>query len=470
MRRRNSQVTNEGFNVSLGGDLPISRPKSPSPFASRLPAWKAVVYSLGSFASTMLTTLIVTWLLYYATGSHEGTSGGGVGHGVFGLAMAVGRIADAVADPFIGRWSDRTRSRLGRRLPFVLGGAIPMGAVFMMLWIPYTGVPVLLRAVRLALTLVVFFALYTVVVCPYLAMLPEIASDSATRVKLSSIQAAASIAGGGVTILLSARLYDRIGVPGGNAILGAIAVLCYLLVGLAFLRGPRREDPVRTKDGERGGVREPIAAAWRLVTGNPAFGRFLLGFAALWIGLNMVSISLPYLVTAVLGRPPSDVATLGLYHIAGTAVAIPLVSRVAARTGKVLALRGAALALAMCLPLTITGPAGTLAAIILAGPALAFVYTLPAPILAEITDVHRGRHGDGEEALHFGAQGLALKGALAIAAWLSGLLFSQLGAHPEMAWGPKSVGLLAGVLCGLAAWFLGRIGHLLGPTSYQRVE
>ncbi len=433
----------------------------------RLPGWKAIVYGLGSFASTMLTTLIVTWLMFHVTGSHdEGLTGGsGAGFGVFGLAMALGRVTDALADPVIGRWSDRTRSRLGRRLPFVLGGAVPMGLVFMMLWLPYTGVPIILRALRMSVTLSLFFALYTVVVCPYLAMLPEIATDSATRVKLSSIQATASVAGGGVTVLLSAKLFDRIGVQVGNAVLACAAVLCFLVVGFAFANGPRREDPVRARPDKPSGVRGPIADAVRLVSGNPAFGQFLLGFAALWIGLNMVSISLPYLVTLVLQQPRSAVGTLGLFNIAGTAVAIPLVAKVAARVGKVIALRRAALWLAVVLPLTISGRFGTLAAIVLAGPALAFVYTLTSPILAEITDHHREVHGDGEEALHFGAQGLALKGALAISAWVVGMVFSQFGALPGVAWGPRAVGIIAGCLCGVGAWFLGRAGRLLGRPA-----
>ena len=204
-----------------------------------------MVFGLGSFASTMLTSVVVTWLLYYATGSHQGAAAGGAGHGLFGLGMAVGRIADALADPFVGRWSDRTRTRLGRRLPFVLGGAIPLGLLFVLLWLPYTDASLLARAVRVAVTLTAFFAVYTVVVCPYLAMLPEIAVDPRTRLRLATWQAAGSVLGGGAVVLFAPRLFDELGYVAGATVIGGLAVVCYLLVGLVFLNGPREGQRTR---------------------------------------------------------------------------------------------------------------------------------------------------------------------------------------------------------------------------------
>ena len=422
-----------------------------------LPQWKVIVYGLGSFASSMMTTVIVTWLLFYVTGSYEG--GNGAGHGLFGLAMAVGRVADALADPFIGRWSDRTRTTIGRRLPFVLGAAIPMGVLFVLLWLPYSGETMAVRAIRVSLTLTGFFAVYTAVVCPYLAMMPEISTDPRVRLNLATWQAAGSVTGGGAMVLLSAGLFERLGFIGGAVLIALATVICYGLIGLAFLRGPRREAPVRSYGNN--GLRDSLAAAWRLVRGERAFGMYLLGVAALWIGLNILSISLPYVVTMILERPRTAVGTLGLVNLVGTAAAVPWISRLADKFGKIAVLRAAAAWLGLALPLIALGARGVWVAVALAGPGLAFVYTLPHPILAEITDRHRRIHGDGEEALHFGAQGMALKGALAIAAWLVGLLYARLGAGPDAVTGIKAAAVVAGLLCLIASYTLGKVGREL---------
>jgi GPH family glycoside/pentoside/hexuronide:cation symporter len=422
--------------------------------AAALPLWKVIAYGLGSFASTLMTTSIVTWLMYYASESHVGSA-----HGLFGLAMAVGRIADALADPYVGRWSDQTRTWLGRRLPFVLGGVVPMALLYILLWLPYTGEATIVRALRLGITLSAFFTLYTVVVCPYLAMLPEIATDGETRIRLATWQAGGSIAGGAAMILLTPRLLDEIGFQSVAVVVASVTVACYALVGIAFWRGPRREAPARVAAEK--GWSAPLQAALRLITRERAFGMYLLGVASLWIGLNIVSISLPYMVTVLLGRHRAAIGAIGLLNVIGTVAMVPWIGRVVARYGKVQALRGAALLLCLALPLIALGRGGVWVAVVCSGPGLALVYTLPHPLLAEITDRHRRRYGDGEEALHFGAQGVALKGALALAAWVTGVLFAQLGAGPDAAEGIRAAAVLAGALSGVSVWVLGRVGREL---------
>lgn len=417
-----------------------------------------MVYGLGSFGSSMMTATIVTWLLFYATGAKDAVAGG-VGHGYFGLAMAIGRVVDALADPYVGRWSDRTNTRIGRRLPFVLGAAIPMGLIFAILWAPYSSEPPPIRALRIGVTLSAFFALYTVVVCPYLAMLAEVPSPK-TRMQMASWQAAGSIAGGAAVVLFSGRLFDEYGFPAGGTIIAFVVVLCYLAVGLVFAREPR-EPPPRPADLSRGMEPGPLRAAWELVVEEPAFKLYLLGDAALWIGLNILSISLPYLVTAILGLPPSGVGRIGLINVAGTAATIPVLGRLAATFGKVRLLSVSSALLGLLLPLVAFGRVGVWVLAALSGPMLACVYTLPHPILAEIIDRRRSRTGDGQEALHFGAQGMVLKGALAVAAWMAASMFALLGAAPGADTGLRVAGVVAGASCLIGSALLARVGRLL---------
>src|SRR5262245_3460370 len=53
-----------------------------------------------------------------------------------GLAVMLGRVADAFLDPAMGFVSDSTRSRWGRRRPYLLLSALPSAACFYLLWSP----------------------------------------------------------------------------------------------------------------------------------------------------------------------------------------------------------------------------------------------------------------------------------------------------------------------------------------------
>lgn len=58
---------------------------------------------------------------------------------VVGLAIAISVIMDAVTDPLIGTWSDRIRSRWGRRHPMLLASALPLAVSFVLLFAPPEG-------------------------------------------------------------------------------------------------------------------------------------------------------------------------------------------------------------------------------------------------------------------------------------------------------------------------------------------
>src|SRR5262245_43749305 len=55
---------------------------------------------------------------------------------VIGAIFAVGRLWDAALDPILGTWSDRVRTRLGRRRPFMLAGIPILAGTFAVLWMP----------------------------------------------------------------------------------------------------------------------------------------------------------------------------------------------------------------------------------------------------------------------------------------------------------------------------------------------
>lgn len=112
-----------------------------------------------------------------------------------GTIFLLAKIWDAVNDPIIGALTDRTKTRWGRRRPWLLFAAIPFGLAFFLQWI----VPPLGDAGKFWYYLVVAILLdtaYTAINVPYAALTPELTHDYDERTSLSSYRFSFSILGG----------------------------------------------------------------------------------------------------------------------------------------------------------------------------------------------------------------------------------------------------------------------------------
>ncbi len=78
--------------------------------------------------ASLTTTLIGAYLAIFLTDVV------GVNPAIAAAAFFIGRSWDYVNDPLLGYLSDRTRSKWGRRRPFLLFGSVPLGVAFAMMW------------------------------------------------------------------------------------------------------------------------------------------------------------------------------------------------------------------------------------------------------------------------------------------------------------------------------------------------
>jgi GPH family glycoside/pentoside/hexuronide:cation symporter len=154
----------------------------------KLPLWTKLVYGAGDLGFSMNNSIITAFFSVFMV------TVVGMPPGLVAIIFIIGRSWDFVNDPIIGHLSDRTRTRWGRRRPFLLFGAIPFGLSFVLLWLGpdlnQTGL-----VIYYSLAYIVYEALATTVYMPYFALTPELTEDYDERTKLTSFRMMFNIIG-----------------------------------------------------------------------------------------------------------------------------------------------------------------------------------------------------------------------------------------------------------------------------------
>src|SRR5205814_7470057 len=129
-----------------------------------------LLYGTGEIALSAKNTALNHFLLFFYVDIIQ------LAPALVSAAIFFGKLWDAATDPVVGYISDTTRTRWGRRRPFVFGSAIPMGIAFYLLFAPpHWGNTSLI--VYLAVTYILLMTFFTMVATPYLAWGAEITQD-----------------------------------------------------------------------------------------------------------------------------------------------------------------------------------------------------------------------------------------------------------------------------------------------------
>ena len=112
-----------------------------------------------------------------------------------GLVPLIGRIADAISDPLMGRISDRTSWQWGRRRPYFLIGVLPLAVCYSLLWTSVDNSDQWLRFLFYAGAYVLLSISLTVVAVPYLALIPEMGPSYDERTSLNAFRSGGAMLG-----------------------------------------------------------------------------------------------------------------------------------------------------------------------------------------------------------------------------------------------------------------------------------
>ncbi len=347
--------------------------------------------------------------------------------------MTIYAFYNAFNNPVLGYISDRTRTRWGRRIPYILFGAIPLVVVFILVWLaPFDGrtQPVALL-IYFAAIIFVWELLYTAVSTGYYSLLPEMFPSYAERTDAAARMNLVQTIGLIVGIALPPILYDAFGWPAMAICFGVIAAAA-LLIGARGMFEPKDVSGNETLN---------LWAATKATLVNRSFVTLVLAQTMRFVATSTLTAGMAFYTKYSLGLDQVQTSIVFLVVFVAAMPALFLWRWIAPRAGarSTLMLAYAVFGVSV-LPLglvrSLVGAAITCAFV---GVGLAGMLIMGDVILSDVVDEDEVKTGQRRAGMYFGMSGLIITLSSAISAVIFGWVAPAYGYDPSLAAQPASV-------------------------------
>lgn len=398
-----------------------------TPQREKLSLSTKLAYGAGDLGPAITANIGVFFALFFFTNV------AGLSPGLAGSILMIGKIWDAINDPMVGVLSDRTKSRWGRRLPWMLYGAIPFGIFFFLQWIvPHFSADKSANQLALFWYYVIigifFNSFYTAVNLPYTALTPELTQDYDERTSLNSFRFTFSIGGSILSLILAQIIFAQLKIPATQQYL-VLAGICTVLSILPLfwcVWGVRdrvvgfETQHLDTEQSEH----LPIPEQLRIAFSNRPF-LFVAGiYLFSWLGVQVTASILPYFVVNAMGLPEADFPKVAI-AVQGTALLMLFIwSAISERVGKkAVYYMGMILWIIAQAGLFFLQPSqiGLMYILaILAGFGVSTAYLIPWSMMPDVIELDELETGQRREGVFYGFMVLLQKFGLALGLFLVG--------------------------------------------------
>ncbi len=393
----------------------------------KLTRGKKLMYGVGDIGFSLTSTILGVYFLFFMIEVV------GLRPGIAAIPILIGKIWDFINDPIFGHISDRTRTRWGRRRPYLLFGALPLAFTFTMLWYKpgYESTAALVAYYSIAY--IIFEASATMLYMPYFALTPELTSDYDERTSLTSYRMFFSILGSLLAFTLPAIIVGEFTPENAPKVLlmGAIfGLVSALPMFITFFGTEERED---YSDLEKPTIFESLKSVWKNVPFRYGLGIFL----ATWISVDILQSSLLFYVKFVVQREAQNEIIMATIFVVAM-FALPVWNWVSNRWSKRYAyMYGIAFWGVVQLALITMGPSTPLSIILvlcsMAGIGVAAAHVLPWAILPDAIEWYEYKTGERHEGMFYSITTLARKITSAGTVPLIGLVLEITGYQPNLA-------------------------------------
>lgn len=217
-----------------------------------------------------------------------------------GLIPGLGKVWDAISDPWMGYISDNTKSRFGRRRIYFLIAIIPIIISFSLLWVPIRFDNQLYTFIFYFFAYIFFYTVSTMTMVPYSALCAEMTSDFKERNRLSGTRMIFSVISTMAVALFAERLIKGQSDPGmGHLYMGIVFSILFALPWIFVFLGTW-ELPVKKIDNEE---TIGIFGNFKTVFRNKSFRIHIIMYIASYSTMDIVMAWLKFYLTDYLGKP-----------------------------------------------------------------------------------------------------------------------------------------------------------------------
>ena len=438
--------------------------------AQRLSRRSKFMYGVGDIGFSLTSTILGAYFAIFMVDVV------GIRPGVAAIAVFIGRSWDYINDPIFGYLSDRTRTRWGRRRPFLLFGAVPYGLAFIMLWYKPGFDGELALAAYYSVAYILYEAAATLVYMPYFALTPELTSDYDERTSLTTYRMFFSILGSLLAFTVPLMIVGSFNPENAAKVfnMGVIfSVVAAAPLLLVFFNTREREEYMEQNQPS---IRQSI----KITRHNRPFFYGLVIFLVTWVGVEIVQAMLLFYVKYVAVREESNDLIMATIFITAI-LALPIWDLVARKFDKRWAYIGGIgfWAVVQLVLITVTGTTSLPLILVLcfmAGIGVASAHVLTWAIIPDAIEWGELQTGERHEGMYYSLVTLTRKITTSLAVPLVLLLLEWTGyvqnsaQQPESAlWGIRiAVGPVPAVLLLIGIWFAYK--YPLTRKKYMEVE
>lgn len=391
-----------------------------------------IIYGSGDIGFSMTGTIFSAYFPIFLTDVV------GVTPAIVAIALFIAKSWDYINDPLIGYLSDRTRTRWGRRRPFLLFGVAPFALAFMFLWWkpPFESHTALVA--YYVVMCVIYDATHTVVSMPYFALTPELTEDYDERTELTGYRMFFSIVGGLVAFVVPMMIIGQM--TPGNAnnvftmgiIFGIASATPLLLVFFGTREKPYFAHLERPK------LFESLKAALK----NRPFVFSAVIYLFTWSSMGILEANLLFYIKYVVRRENLSELIMGTIFVVAM-FSLPLWDRISKKFNKRLAyIYGIAFwAIVQILLITVNATTSLvylMTLCVLAGIGVGAAHVLPWAMIPDAIEVDELKTGERHEGMFYSLVTLMGKVATSIAVPLALAVLDFSGYIPNAINQPQS--------------------------------
>ena len=386
---------------------------------------KKIGFGIADIGGNLFFTVMGFWTLTYLTDTVY------LAPALAGIAVMAAKIWDAITDPIVGYLSDNTRSRLGRRRPYLLFGAAPFG---LSLWLfftkpPFTGQIALFWWALLMLCLV--NTAMTFVNIPYASLTPELTSGYNEQTSLNAYRFSCAGIGtmlGAVVVMPIVDAFPRkaTGFSAAGAVIGGIILLTTLITFCSVTEPAIRQKREKAQT-------DSFFSVYRSVFKNRAYLILLAVFVLHITAINFLQGMVVYYLKYIYQAEAFSTVVMGLLLITAL-ISIPIAAKCSNVWGKDFSYRvGLGILCVIAMVIFFAGHLVGLTALavlfVCAGVGVGFAFATPWAMLPDAVAWQRDTvHNEG---CYYGVWTFASKLGQAISTGMSGIILSAAGYHAD---------------------------------------